>query len=375
MNNDRIWILQARKLSGEASSTELKELEQLLLQYPEADPISIELATHWESAPSIDADFMEATWLAHAARMHERGYEIRTDQHQLNPNAALEEETTPLRKNFFKRTGVVVGAAIFIVSGLFFLNNQIKTATLAPTKNIVAQQEVKTPNGSRTKIQLPDGSDVWLNAGSELKYNKDFEKGNREVYLSGEAFFDVVRNPKKPFVIHTSSMDVKVLGTQFNVKAYEDDLTTETSLIKGSVAVYLNAAPEKEYRLVPNQKLILNNQALIKQQLSAEAKNNSLLNLDGLVTIKTLTYAAASENDVESSWTKNILSFEDELFPEVARKMERWYNVEIEFANQKWEQRYISGSFEKESLSQALKALQFTTGFNYKIEGKTILIY
>lgn len=373
MNNDRIWILLARKLSGEASATELKELESLLSQYPEADPISNEMVTHWQLTPKTDADFMEATWLAHVARMQEKGHNIQTDQQVLNPLAALEEETGPSRKKIFKRLGVLVVASLVIVSGLFFLNTQNKTT--APASKIVAQQEVTTPKGSRTKIQLPDGSDVWLNAGSQLKYNKDFEKGSREVYLSGEAFFDVVKNPKKPFVIHTSSMDVKVLGTQFNVKAYEDDLTTETSLIKGSVSVYLNAAPEKEYRLVPNQKLILNNLAMAKQQESAETKNNSLLNLDRLVTIKKLTYAAASENDIESSWTKNILSFEDELFPEVARKMERWYNVEIEFANQKWEQRYISGSFEKESLSQALKALQFTTGFNYKTAGKTILIY
>lgn len=373
MNNDRIWILQARKLSGEASATELKELERLLWQYPEADSISNEMITHWELLPKTDADFMEATWLAHAARMKEKGHAIQTDQQVLNPNEALEEETDPSRKILFKRLGVFVVAAIVIISGFFFLHTQNKIT--APVSKMVAQQEITTPKGSRTKIQLPDGSDVWLNAGSQLKYNKDFEKGSREVYLSGEAFFDVVKNPKKPFVIHTTSMDVKVLGTQFNVKAYEDDLTTETSLINGSVSVYLNAAPEKEYRLVPNQKLILNNLAMAKQQESASTNINPLLNLDRLVTIKKLTYAAASENDVESSWTKNILSFEDELFPEVARKMERWYNVDIAFSNKKWEQRYLSGSFEKESLTQALKALQFTTGFNYKTEGKTILIY
>lgn len=373
MNNDRIWILQARKLSGEASATELKELELLLSQQGEDSPIIQHLNTHWKQSPSVDADFMEATWLAHAARMQEKGHDIQTDHQVLNSNAVLEEDSTPSRKVFFNRPGVLVVLAVVIMSGFFLFNAQNNNSST--TKNIVAQQEVKTPKGSRTKIQLPDGSDVWLNAGSELKYNKDFEKGQREVYLSGEAFFDVVKNVTKPFVIHTSSMDVKVLGTQFNVKAYEDDLTTETSLINGSVAVFLNVSPEKEYRLKPNQKLILNNKALAKQQLMVDNKTLTKIDMSAAVAIKSLTYSEKKQTDIESSWTKNILSFEDEPFVEVARKMERWYNVDIQFSNQKWENEHLSGSFEKENLPQALKALQFTTGFNYKTAGKTTLIY
>jgi len=372
MNNDRIWILQARKLSGEASATELKELDHLLLQSPEAQPIITEVSIHWKELPAVDADFMEATWLAHASRMQQKGHPIQTDEPELNTDNYPLEGPVISRKFPLKKIGFVLFLAAAIISVVLLL---LPTQQKPIAASALAQTEVITPKGSRTKIQLPDGSDVWLNAGTQLKYNKDFENGNREVYLSGEAFFDVVRNPAKPFVIHTSSMDVKVLGTQFNVKAYEEDLTTETSLIKGSVAVYLNVAPEKEYLLKPNQKLILNNNALANQQLMADKQPLSKMDLSPMVSIQALTYAEASETDVESSWTKNILSFEDELFPDVARKMERWYNVEIQFRNKKWEQQYLSGSFEKENLTQALKALQYSTGFKYKISGKTILIY
>ena len=95
----------------------------------------------------------------------------------------------------------------------------------------------------------------------------------------------------------------------------------------------------------------------------------------GLIEIKPLTYLQGTETDIESSWTKNILSFEDEPFIEVAKKMERWYDVKVEFKNSDLEHQFLSGSFEKESLDQALKALKYSTGFDYKIEGHRIIIY
>jgi ferric-dicitrate binding protein FerR (iron transport regulator) len=245
-----------------------------------------------------------------------------------------------------------------------------------PEELIVAKKKdetglVATSNGSRTKLILPDGSSVWLNAGSKLNYNKNFDAALREVYLTGEAFFDVVKDPERPFLIHTSKMDVRVLGTQFNVKAYEQDKTFETSLIHGSVEVFLKKEPGKKYLLKPNQKLVLTNKASQQNKItdvSADLK-------EPLVQIKELTYINGSNKDVESSWTRNILSFEDESFSEVSKKMERWYDVKFEFNNKHWETEFLSGSFEKESLDQAMTALKFSTGFDFSIKDKIITIY
>jgi ferric-dicitrate binding protein FerR (iron transport regulator) len=215
---------------------------------------------------------------------------------------------------------------------------------------------------------LPDGSGVWLNAGSKLNYKKAFDGKTREVELTGEAFFDVAKDPERPFIIHTSKMDVKVLGTQFNVKAYELDKNFETSLIKGSVEISVLADPGKKYLLKPNQKLVLAKDIVASR--SAIKKNGA-----AGVQIKELTYLAGTNADIESSWTRNILSFEDEPFSEVAKKMERWYDVKFEFKDKRWENEFLKGSFEKESLDQAMNALKFTTGFNFSIKDKIISIY
>ena len=104
---------------------------------------------------------------------------------------------------------------------------------------------------------LPDGSTVWLNAGSRLTYDSLYGTTLREVTLSGEAYFDVVKNPKKPFIIHTGKINIRVLGTVFNVKSYPEEQTIETSLIKGSIEVSFPSQPSKKIILKPNQKLII----------------------------------------------------------------------------------------------------------------------
>src|SRR4029078_631833 len=98
---------------------------------------------------------------------------------------------------------------------------------------------VSTKRGSKSKVQLPDGTQVWLNADSRIAYNEKFQGNLREVTLEGEAYFDVVRDEKRPFVIHTAAIDIKVLGTAFNVRSYANEKNTETSLIRGSIEVTL----------------------------------------------------------------------------------------------------------------------------------------
>lgn len=371
MNNDRIWILLTRNLSGEANQTELDELAWLLGHAPETDKTIQELSNFWHSNPNMDNEYLEATYLLHLERMKSKGIYLGDELPVLNQQ---EEEVTSGEKGIFSLKKIVVSfmlVAVMISSWL--LVKQLKDTPVIQKSNIPA--EVLTQNGSRTKLLLPDGSNVWLNSGSKITYNKDFETGGlREVNLTGEAFFDVVKNPKRPFIIHTSRIDIKVLGTRFNVKAYDNDQTTETSLIKGSVEVFLKSDLRKKYLLKPNQKLVLQNTETAGKIKQSNTKN-PIPQAAQYIEIRPLTYLEGTETNIESSWTKNILSFEDEAFTEVAKKMERWYDVVFEFKNKRLEQQFINGSFEKESLEQALKALKYSTGFNYKIEGKKVLIF
>jgi transmembrane sensor len=135
--------------------------------------------------------------------------------------------------------------------------------------------------------------------------------------------------------------------------------------------------PSKKYLLKPNQKLVLSNESLLAPVKTAGTGENvaSPVKFNPKAEVMELSYLDDAKTDVESSWTRNVLSFEDEQFSEVAKKLERWYDVTIQFKNKRWEREYMSGSFEQESLEQAMKALKYSTGFNFKTDGKIITIY
>ena len=124
---------------------------------------------------------------------------------------------------------------------------------------VAVVNEINTAEGSRTHLTLPDGTKVWLNAGSHLSYGKTYNAATREVNLTGEAFFDVARNSQKPFLIHTARIDIQVLGTSFNVKSYPTDRTTEATLIRGSIEVSIKDRPSEKIILRPNEKLVIAN--------------------------------------------------------------------------------------------------------------------
>src|SRR4030095_9403678 len=143
------------------------------------------------------------------------------------------------------------------IGGIYFFSKE-KTPEVVASE---AMSSVATKNGNRTKIVLPDGSQVWLNAGSNLDYNNlNFNKDVREVSLNGEAYFDVAKNAGKPFIIHTKKMDIKVLGTTFNVRSYSDEKITEAALIKGSIEVTLKDRKDQKIILKPNEKIIIPNE-------------------------------------------------------------------------------------------------------------------
>jgi transmembrane sensor len=370
MSRDKIWQLFSRKLTGEASPEELVELQHLCDEYPALFHQLEAVQFLWDQEVRDDREYLEATYHLHIQKMKKLGIEPK------HIDETDEEVTDAVTPSFFsKRRKLVAFFSITVIVAIslamVFIGKE--DVTEQPVAAIVAPKEIVTKNGTSTKFRLPDGSTVWLNAGSKLDYSKIGETGNREIYLSGEAFFDVVKNPKRPFIIHTSSIDVKVLGTKFNVKAYPEDKTVETSLVQGSVEVFVKSRPGEKYLLKPNQKLVLLN---IAEETNTAVASDVRPNLNlPIIAIKHLSYKDNDTVAIETSWTQNKLVFENEAFSEVARKMERWYDVTIEFKNQKLGEELLYGDFRKETLSQALDALRITTDFRYKIEGKSVIIY
>lgn len=364
MSQEKFWVLLSKKLSNEASASELEELQGLIVSHPEWQYAIQNLEDLWKHQPGKDSLLEDDAFMLHMHRMTELGTPLESPQNSTPFSTAKKFQL----KWYWAAAAIIV---IAIAGWRFVSNSKGKEDILADQSSI---NEISTRPGSKSKIQLPDGSTVWLNAGSKLSYNKDFGTGVREVSLSGEGFFDVVKMNGKPFVIHTSSINIKVLGTAFNVKAYPDDKKTETSLIRGSVEVTIKNRPNDKIILSPSEKLVVENDVVVtREKRNATADVPDAIN--PMMSLNKLTYNPSDSAVVETQWIENKLVFRDESFDELVVRLERWYDVEIELNDPKIKEKRISGSFQNETIDQALEALKISIPFRHEKTGKKILIH
>ncbi len=364
---EHIWNLIARKLSGEAGMEEIAELESLLGQHPQEHYAYEVLQDLWKSKPTIDRQHAENQYKELQVRMQHMGLTMPTDALELPQG--YRDNHIPQKKRLSKKT--IFGSFLLIVSIASFLwYYQSTDAKAGDKQESLISNEVSTRNGSKSNLLLPDGTKVYLNAGSKLSYDKDFGQAYRTVNLIGEAYFDVVKNSAKPFIIHTRNMDIRVLGTAFNVKCYPEETETETSLVRGSIEITLKDRPEKIV-LKQNEKLIIHDNPVSGLTSSASGKAGNAAG--PVLTLSHLTVLPADSLVVETSWMQNKLVFRGENFEAVAVKMERWFGVHIRI-DESLRQKRFTGVFEKESLSQALRALQLTVPFSFSIEKDSVFI-
>lgn len=301
-----------------------------------------------------------------------RLFQERFEQHlAANPSEPETPNAKPETYFPFKKLYIYTALAAAVVAGFFILPKVFTTSPPAPVP-LQYDYTQASKAGERKSFQLPDGSKVMLNAGSTLTMAQNFNTDAREVTLEGEAFFDVAHNPSKPFIIHTTAMHVKVLGTVFNVKAYPADKTAETSLLKGSVEITLKNDEQKKIILRPNEKIVLPNIPAGKVQ-EKDAEKNPAPAKSGY-TIAALTYIDSAVKEV--SWTENRLAFTENSFEEIAPVLERWYNVSIIFEDEAVKQYRYTATFDQKNIIQILTALQlarayetfdFETGSNNRI--------
>lgn len=240
---------------------------------------------------------------------------------------------------------VVAGTLIYNRNAIFFNKND----QLVLTQTLTKAAEVKT-------ITLADGSTVKMNSGSSLKYPDHFTADNRDVYLSGEAFFDVKKDAEHPFIVHTEQLAVKVLGTAFDVKAYQNDAFTETTLIRGKVSISLKNNTTQTYTLKPNDKFTL---------AGGKASMSQLSHFNG----------TGADRIIETAWTNHELIYKNNSFDEVAKLFERWYGIKIVFKEPELKAVRFTGHVDKETLPEALEVLKMIENFNYSIKGENVYIY
>ena len=219
-------------------------------------------------------------------------------------------------------------------------------------KDTFADISVEAPLGSKTKLYLPDGTLVWLNAGSRMTYSQGFGVDNRKVELEGEGYFEVKRNEKIPFFVKTKDLQLQVLGTKFNFRDYPEDHEVVVSLLEGKVGLNNLLREEKEAVLSPDERAVLNK-------------------ANGLLTVESVTASNASQ------WTDGYLFFDEELLPDIAKELERSYNVKIHIANDSLKTFRFYDNFvrREQNIQEVLEALASTEKMQYKIEERNITIY
>ena len=224
----------------------------------------------------------------------------------------------------------------------------------------------------RARLVLSDGTIVTLNSGTAFKYPLSFGNKNREVYLNGEAFFEVHKDREHPFIIHTKKMNVRVLGTVFNIKSYDSESHSETSLIHGSIEVTLNDRAADRIILKPHEKLVIQNNLPAQNQTNIPTGRSHLnAAVKGTqYTLTNLTYIPRIDSAaVETLWLKNKLVFRNENFESIADDMSRWYGVQIVFEHEELKKLRFTAMFERETATEALESLRFTGGFHFKKKG------
>ena len=215
-------------------------------------------------------------------------------------------------------------------------------------KNVVTLSEVNVPNGSKTQLKLKDGTMVWLNSGSKVQYDSDFGETNRNIHISGEAYFEVTKNENLPFVVKANNVEVKVLGTCFNVNAYERTENIQVALLQGRVE--MSTGKDNAITLKPGELACYNT---ITEQVSVSPNATKYI-LD---------------------WMDNRLIFNGESFEKIAKILERNFNVEIKIYNRKILNRQFAGDFvNNETIEQILRIMSTNGNFKYQITGNVVEI-
>lgn len=233
-------------------------------------------------------------------------------------------------------------------NGLNYASNANKTDKVetAPVFNTLV-----IPVGGEYKITLSDGTKVWLNAASKLRYPTRFASSKREVFLEGEAYFEVTHNPLRPFEVHTSTITTKVYGTEFNIMAYNDEPNIQTTLIKGIVEVQNAAAVGKRsIMLKPGIQANLN-----------KANNN--------------LSSKAVDTYIYTAWKDGVFVFNNENMESIMRKLGRWYNVKINFDNESTKEKLFFGKVKRyENINKILNMIKRTEEVTYSTENNQITI-
>lgn len=351
----------AKYLSGEFTDEEKSNLVDWLKNNPEQAKVFAETKKIWNIAELDDeADDSKDAYLSFIQKR--------------------EKEALKVRSRRIVSQTIRVAASIAILFSLsvsyYFIN---KTNLSRQSENYIT---TFAPLGEKSQITLSDGTKVWLNSGSSLKYPSGFYKSKRVVYLEGEGYFDVEKDKKHPFLVHAGGLTIKVLGTEFNVSCYNDDDEIKTTLIEGRVEILGDEEIklQKSIILKPNESANYSRSENKVTVAKVSENEDNLIENDSVLTknIKVNEPLEKIIPMVESitSWKNDQLVFDNVTLPEMAKRMERWYGVKIILKDTSLNKNIYSGKFiYNEPIEQVLDVINRTTPIQYTINKNTVIIY
>ncbi|MFA5326345.1 MAG: FecR domain-containing protein [Prolixibacteraceae bacterium] len=289
------------------------------------------LSDHWVMSPEIDSTTL-----------------IETVFQQIQEHEKLNRKKTGISISGILKVYQKIAAFLLIPIlglGIWYAITQYQDAA--------KYTETIAPRGQKSQIVLSDGTKVWLNSDTKIKYPGVFSKNHRDIYLEGEAFFEVAKNEHQPFVVHTSGVKVKVLGTKFNVRAYSDENQIETSLFEGKIDLMYSRAKssgEIEKFIKPGESFVYSK---TDHQLAAKRFPGEEIN----------------------GWKKNQLIFKDDTFDNLVRKVERWYDVKVVYDEAQFNDRRLTVElYEGERLERLMDVISLALSVDYKYEKGEIIV-
>ena len=349
-----------RILKGEASNDDKQKLTDWLAQ----DQENLEIFKQSESV-------WNALEIEKTGKEYDSGKAFRSFKEQVSNRLK-----TSRRIGLYKKIDryIRIAAVLVILIGIGHL---LIRPTDKGIKSDLSLFEIISPRGSKTQVLLPDGSKVWLNSESKIQYFNNFNQSERKVILEGEGYFEVKKNPDKPFIVTASDIRIKALGTTFNIKAYPEEKTIETTLVEGKLEVE-SGIPGKVNKLAilePNQKItFFRENGALQEQKNIEEKTK----VENAPPVKSgidkIILNERVDPSLITSWKNNILYFDNESFQDLALKLERRFGVTIHFESENLKQMRFTGKFRDIIIEQVLEALQFASPFYYRFDDNNIYL-
>ncbi|MCE5346908.1 MAG: FecR family protein [Bacteroidales bacterium] len=289
------------------------------------------------------------------------------------PESLLLRRRTRMRQIFIQGLSVAAVFCIAFFLGSIFNQSDNENAD----KHIISTtfNEIKAPLGSKSEIKLADGTIVILNAGSLLKYKPDFNMNNRDLFLEGEAYFKVAKNTNLPLIVSAGNINIKATGTEFNVKAYNDENIVETTLVEGKVEISQKGVTDEKrmLELKPDQKAIYVRES-DKMTLGEINEIEPLAVKPAKIATENLLVSPKADIDQVIAWTQDKMIIRGENLENLCVKLQRKYDVTFVFGNEDIKKCRFSGILLDETLEQVLNVIKLTAPVDYLLDGKIVLM-